>query len=39
MNIDQVWNQGITGRNVTVAVVDDGVNYKHADLEGSYVSA
>ena len=39
MNIDKVWDQGITGRNMTVAVIDDGVNYKHIDLESNYVSA
>ena len=38
MNIDKVWNQGITGKNVIVAVVDDAVDFRHADLKRNYVS-
>lgn len=38
MNIDKVWNQGITGKNVIVAVVDDAVDFRHGDLRLNYVS-
>ena len=28
----EVWNAGFTGEGVTVAVIDSGVDYRHADL-------
>lgn len=37
-NVVPVYKMGITGRNVTVAVVDDGVEHGHPDLEGNFVS-
>ncbi|KAI8906780.1 peptidase S8/S53 domain-containing protein [Gorgonomyces haynaldii] len=42
LNITGVWAQGITGKGVTVAFIDDGLDYDHPDLkdnfslEGSY---
>lgn len=33
VNADDVWNQGYTGKGVVVAVLDTGVNTKHADLK------
>jgi len=42
MNVLPVWRRNITGRGVTVAIVDDGLDFKHPDfsesfsLEGSY---
>lgn len=29
----EVWNQGWTGKGVTVAVIDSGVDYSHIDLQ------
>ena len=37
MNIDQVWKQGITGKGIVVAVVDDGLEQSHPDLRDNYV--
>ena len=37
MNIDQVWQQGITGKGIVVAVVDDGLQQSHPDLRDNYV--
>jgi subtilisin family serine protease len=34
VNADQVWDDGITGEEVVVAVLDTGVNYNHLDLAG-----
>ncbi|RLF26568.1 MAG: hypothetical protein DRN01_04460 [Thermoplasmata archaeon] len=42
ISVDKVWNlrdginQNITGKNVTVAIVDTGVDYHHPDLNSSY---
>ena len=32
VNADDVWNQGFTGKNVIVAVLDSGTNIYHKDL-------
>ena len=37
LNVDKVWKKGITGKGVTVAVVDDGLNFNHDDLRPNYV--
>ncbi|KAI9141702.1 peptidase S8/S53 domain-containing protein [Paraphysoderma sedebokerense] len=42
VNVTQAWLQGVTGKNVTVAIIDDGLDYESEDLkdnfsaEGSY---
>ncbi|KAG2200660.1 hypothetical protein INT47_005816 [Mucor saturninus] len=42
INVTGVWQQGITGKGVTVVILDDGLDYKSRDLkdnffaEGSY---
>lgn len=38
MNIDKVWQQGVTGKGIVVAVVDDGLQQSHPDLKDNYVS-
>ena len=32
INVEPVWNQGIRGEGVNVAVVDDGIDHYHQDL-------
>ena len=36
--MEAAWAQGITGRNVTTAIMDDGVDYMHPDLRERFVS-
>lgn len=35
VNVLPVWKQGITGKGVTVCIIDDGVDFNHPDLKGS----
>lgn len=35
MNVSSVWNQNITGKGVTIAVVDTGVDLSHQELKGN----
>lgn len=34
VNADKVWELGYTGEDVLIAVIDTGVNFEHADLQG-----
>ncbi|KAF2099321.1 hypothetical protein NA57DRAFT_9805, partial [Rhizodiscina lignyota] len=36
LNITNVWTQGITGKNSTVCIVDDGLDMDSEDLKGNY---
>lgn len=36
LNVTGVWALGITGTGVTVAIVDDGLEWDHPDLEENY---
>jgi proprotein convertase subtilisin/kexin type 2 len=36
LNVAAAWAQGITGKNVTTAIMDDGVDYMHSDLIHNY---
>nr|CAH17890.1 Protease-1 (PRT1) protein, putative [Pneumocystis carinii] len=36
INVTGVWLQGITGKNVTVAIADDGLDYTNQDLAPNY---
>lgn len=38
LNVLSAWAQGFTGKNVTTAIMDDGVDYMHPDLRENYVS-
>ncbi|KAK7081334.1 Proprotein convertase subtilisin/kexin type 7 [Halocaridina rubra] len=36
INVVGVWESGITGRGVTVCVIDDGLEWRHPDLRDNY---
>jgi kexin len=36
MNVGPVWMQGITGKNVTVCIIDDGLDSESLDLKPNY---
>ncbi|CAL4107346.1 unnamed protein product [Meganyctiphanes norvegica] len=36
INVVDVWESGITGRGVTVCVIDDGLEWQHPDLRDNY---
>ncbi|XP_017300410.1 neuroendocrine convertase 2 [Diaphorina citri] len=36
LNVEAAWAQGVTGRNITTAIMDDGVDYMHMDLKNNY---
>ena len=36
LNVEAAWAQGVTGFNVTTAIMDDGVDYMHPDIINNY---
>jgi proprotein convertase subtilisin/kexin type 2 len=38
LNVETAWALGYTGKNVTTAIMDDGVDYMHPDLINNFVS-
>ncbi|XP_050438034.1 neuroendocrine convertase 2 [Adelges cooleyi] len=36
LNVRAAWAQGVSGKNVTTAIMDDGVDYTHLDLKYNY---
>ena len=36
-NVIDVWKRNITGEGVVVAVVDDGLEPEHPEIQGNYV--
>lgn len=36
LNVMAAWNLGFTGKNVTTAILDDGIDYTHPDLMYNY---
>lgn len=37
LNVEEAWALGYTGKNITTAIMDDGVDYTHPDLMHNYV--
>ena len=38
VNVMPVWKKGITGKDVVVCILDDGIDHTHKDLSKNYVS-
>lgn len=36
LNVEDAWAQGFTGKGITTAIMDDGIDYLHEDLRHSY---
>lgn len=36
LNVEEAWAKGYTGKNITTAIMDDGVDYMHLDLRDNY---
>jgi len=39
VHILPAWNDGLSGKNVVIGIVDDGLQYDHPDLADNYLSA
>jgi len=36
MNVEEAWEQGYSGKGVTVTILDDGIEHTHDDLKDNY---
>ena len=36
MGIEEAWKQGVTGKGVSVTILDDGIEKDHPDLKDNY---
>ena len=38
MNVQEAWEDGITGKGIVVTILDDGLEKDHPDIVRNYVS-
>ncbi|KAJ9048770.1 pheromone processing endoprotease [Entomophthora muscae] len=36
LNVTGLWSEGITGKGIVVAIVDDGIDFEHRDIRENY---
>lgn len=37
MNVKGAWSKGVTGKDVVITILDDGIERTHDDLKDNYV--
>lgn len=37
LNVRDAWLSGYTGKNISIVIIDDGLDHEHPDFEGKYV--
>jgi subtilisin family serine protease len=37
LNVKEAWLKGFTGKNVSIVIIDDGLDHEHPDFAGKYV--
>lgn len=37
MNVKGAWKKGVTGKDVVITILDDGIERNHDDLKDNYV--
>ena len=37
LNVKQAWLKGFTGKNISIVIIDDGIDHEHPDFFGKYV--
>ena len=37
LNVKDAWLNGYTGKNITIVIIDDGLDHEHPDFDGKYV--
>ncbi len=38
LNVRTAWMNGYSGKNISIVIIDDGIDHEHPDFEGKYVN-
>lgn len=39
MNVEKAWRRGVSGKGISISILDDGLQYRHPDLLQNFVSS